>query len=124
MTESEKKVCHGIIHGNAVVAGGIAAGLAQLPCGDVAPLAALEVEMTLSLAKVFGISIDKAGATSLLASLAGTTIGRGASQIRVGWIPGVGNAINAGIAVSVVEGIGWTVAKHFEAQRDAENEKK
>lgn len=124
MTDSEKKACHGIIHTNAVAAGGIAAGLAQIPGVDNAPLAALEVEMTIALGKVFGISITKSGAASVLAGVTGTVVGRGISQVLVGWIPGIGNAINAGTAASVVEGIGWSVAKTFEAQRDAENEKK
>ncbi len=124
MTESEKKACHGIIHTNAVAAGGIAAGMAQLPGVDNAPLAALEIEMTIALANVFGISIGKTAAMSVLSGVAGTTVGRAVSQVLVGWIPGVGNAINAGTAASVVEGIGWSVAKTFEAQRDAQNEKK
>lgn len=124
MTESEKKACHGIIHANAVAASGIAAGLAQFPGGDNAPLAAIELEMTMALGGVFGISVTKAGAASILSGVVGTTVGRVVSQVLVGWIPGVGNAINAGTAASVVEGIGWSVAKTFEAQRDADREKK
>lgn len=123
MTNSEKKACRGIIHTNAVAAGGIAAGLAQIPGVDNAPLAALEVEMTIALGKVFGISVTKSAATSILAGVAGTAVGRGISQFLVGWIPGIGNAVNAGTAASVVEGIGWSVAKTFEAQRDAANGK-
>ena len=123
MTSSEKKACHGIIHLNATAAAGVAAGLAQIPGVDNAPLFAIEVEMTIALAKVFGISITKAGAKAVLSGVAGTTVGRAISQVLVGWIPGIGNAINAGTAASVVEGIGWAVAKTFEAQRDADNEK-
>ena len=123
MTSSEKKACHGIIHLNATAAAGIAGGLAQIPGVDNAPLFLIEVEMTIALAKVFGISITKAGAKSVLSGVAGTTVGRAISQVLVGWIPGIGNAINAGTAASVVEGIGWAVAKTFEAQRDADNEK-
>lgn len=124
MTESEKKACHGIIHANAVAAGGIAAGLAQLPGVDNAPLVAIEVEMTMALGHVFGINVTKTAAASILSGVVGTTVGRGVSQALVGWIPGFGNAINAGTAASVVEGIGWSVAKTFEAQRDADREKK
>lgn len=123
MTPSEKKACHGIIHANAVAASGIAAGLAQLPGVDNAPLAALEVEMAIALAGVFDISLSKTAAAAALSGVVGTTVGRGVSQVLVGWIPGIGNAINAGTAASVVEGIGWSLAKTFEAQRDAKKEK-
>ena len=59
-----------------------------------------------------------------MSGVVGTTVGRVVSQVLVGWIPGVGNAINAGTAASVVEGIGWSVAKTFEAQMVADRIKK
>ena len=124
MTDSEKKSCHGIIHTNAIAAGGIAAGLAQLPGVDNAPLAALEVEMAIALARVFDIDLSQTAAAAVLSGVVGTTVGRGISQIVVGWIPGFGNAINAATATSVVEGIGWSLAKTFEAQRNAKKGKK
>ena len=123
MTDSEKKACHGIIHLNATAAAGIAAGLAQLPGVDNGPLTALEVEMTMALAGVFKISITKSGAMAVLSGVVGTVVGRGVSQVLVGWIPGIGNAINAATAAGVVESIGWAVAKTFEAQRDAGKDK-
>ena len=45
---------------------------------------------------------------------AATLVGRGVSQALVGWIPGVGNIINASTAASITEGLGWIVAKNFE----------
>ncbi|MBS4879931.1 MAG: hypothetical protein KH138_06445 [Firmicutes bacterium] len=43
-------------------------------------------------------------------------IGRGISQTLVGWIPGLGNAINAGTAAGLTEAIGWILADDFDKQ--------
>ncbi len=36
-----------------------------------------------------------------------------ASQVLVGWIPGIGNAVNASTAAALTEGIGWAMANEF-----------
>lgn len=118
MTDKEKKNCHHIIHTNSLAAAGIAAGLAQLPNADIAPLMALEVEMVMALGRVFDISLTQSAAKGLVASLAGATVGRGISQWLVGWIPGWGNAINATTAASVVEALGWAAADHFDNEKN------
>ena len=41
-------------------------------------------------------------------------IGRAASQVLIGWVPGVGNVVNAVTAASLTEAIGWIMAKEFE----------
>ena len=50
------------------------------------------------------------------ASAAAATIGRTASQVLIGWIPGVGNIINATTAATLTEAIGWIMANEFEKQ--------
>ena len=49
---------------------------------------------------------SKNAATAALSGVIGTAVGRTISQVLVGWIPGLGNAINGATAVSVVEAIG------------------
>lgn len=119
MTESEKSQCHHIIHLNAVAASGVAAGIAQLPGADNLPLAAIEVEMVIALGQVFGISVTKSGAKGIIAGVAGTTVGRTVSQFLVGWVPGLGNAINASTAAGVVEALGWAAADHFDKEKQS-----
>ena len=118
MTEKQRKACHGIIHTHAAGASAVAAGLAQLPGIDNAPLSAIEVAMAIELAAVFGITLDKSMASAALSGVIGTAVGRTVSQILVGWIPGIGNAINGATAAAVVESIGWALAKKFEAQSE------
>lgn len=118
MTDKERKNCHHIIHTNSVAAAGIAAGLAQLPNADIAPLMALEVEMVIALGNVFCISVTKSAAKGIIASIAGASAGRAISQWLVGWIPGWGNAINASTAAGVVETLGWAAADHFDNEKN------
>ena len=44
----------------------------------------------------------------------GATVGRTVSQILIGWIPGIGNAINATTAAGLTEAIGWKIANEFD----------
>jgi uncharacterized protein (DUF697 family) len=113
MTNSQKKRCHTIIHGAAVSGAGIAAAMAQLPGSDNVPLVALEVGMTITLGSVFGISITESAAKSIIVGAWGTTNGRGIFQFGIGWIPGLGNSLNAGTAASVIELLEWAIVKDF-----------
>ena len=70
--------------------------------------------MTIRLGNVFGMQLEESAAKAAIGSVAGATIGRAVSQCLVGWIPGIGNAINAGTAASVTEALGWLIAKDFE----------
>ena len=40
-----------------------------------------------------------------------------ASQFLVGWIPGLGNAVNAATAAGITETLGWKVADKFDKER-------
>lgn len=114
MTDSQKKKCETIIHGASVAAAGAAAGLAQIPGADNAAIIPIQVAMIISLGQVFGRELTKNAATALLGTAAASTVGRATSQFLVGWIPGLGNAINAGTAASVTEALGWTIASRFD----------
>ncbi|MBQ9492420.1 MAG: hypothetical protein IJR54_01630 [Oscillibacter sp.] len=43
-----------------------------------------------------------------------TLVGRGVSQFLLGWIPGVGNVLNAATAAGVTEALGWAIAADFD----------
>lgn len=113
MTNAQKKKCHAIIHTASTAAAGIGAGLAQVPGSDNAIITPIQLTMTISLGKVFGVSLGEAAAKSALASVAASTVGRAASQVLIGWVPGLGNAINASTA-ALTESIGWLIAKEFD----------
>ena len=116
MTSAEKAKCHAIIHAASVAAAGVGAGMAQIPGSDNAVLTPIQLTMTISLGKVFDIELTESAAKAAIASAAASTIGRTAVQFLVGWIPGVGNAINAGTAASLTEAMGWIIAKDFDRQ--------
>lgn len=116
MTSEQTAKCHAIIHANAAAAGAVGAAGAQLPCADNALLVPIQIEMIVSLGGVFGIEILQSAAESMLATSLTTIFGRGISQVLVGWIPGIGNIINAGTAAGVTETIGWIIANQFDSQ--------
>lgn len=114
MTSEQKEECHKIIHVAAASGAGIAAAAAQLPGSDNVALVALEIGMTIKLGAIFNVNINESFAKSIVASTAGTLVGRGVSQFLVGWIPGLGNAINASTAAGVIETLGWALASDFD----------
>lgn len=114
MTDKQKKECHAIIHAASAAAAGVGAGLAQIPGSDNALITPIQLTMAISLGKVFNRTISDAYAKAAVASLAASKIGRTASQFLVGWIPGVGNAVNASTAAGITETMGWLLAKEFD----------
>lgn len=53
---------------------------------------------------------------AIIHTASASTVGRAASQVLVGWIPFVGNAINASTAAALTESVGWLLAKEFASQ--------
>lgn len=113
MTRKQKSQCHAIIHAASTAAAGAGAGLAQVPGSDNAIITPIQLTMTISLGRVFDIELTESAAKAALASAAASTLGRTISQVLLGWIPGVGNVINAGTAAAITEAIGWALAKDF-----------
>lgn len=114
MTEEQNSSCHKIIHTASVAAAAAGGGLAQLPGSDNAVIVPIQIGMIVSLGKVFGKSITKSFATSLLATAGATVGGRMISQVLFGWFPILGNALNASTAAGVTEAIGWWIADYFD----------
>lgn len=107
------KKCNGIIHGASVACGGVGTGLAQLPGSDNAVIVPIQIGMIVGLGSVFELNITESVAKSIIASAGATITGRTVSQFLVGWIPGIGNAINTATAAGVTEAIGWIAVKNF-----------
>ncbi len=116
MTPDQEAKCHGIIHSASVAAAGIGAGLAQIPVSDNALITPIQLAMTISLGAVFGVELTKSAAQASVASATAATVGRGFSQVLVGWIPIIGNVINATTAATITEAIGWLLANEFAEQ--------
>ena len=114
MTDNEKKKCGAIIHTASAAAAGAASGMAQLPGSDNAVLTPIQLTMTISLGKVFNKTLDESAAKAAIGSVAAATVGRTISQVLIGWIPGIGNAVNAATAASITEALGWAIAKDFD----------
>lgn len=114
MTDKQRAECHAIIHAASAGCAGVGAGLAQLPGSDNAVITPIQLTMTISLGRVFGISLTESTALATIGSVAASTVGRTASQVLVGWIPGVGNIINAATAATLTETLGWLIVKEFD----------
>lgn len=69
--------------------------------------------MITAIGKIFDIRIGEAGAKSIIASFTTAVAGRALSQLLLGWIPGLGNAINIATAVALTETLGWNAVDHF-----------
>ena len=113
MNNQQKAKCQAIIHSASASAGAVGAGLAQIPCSDNAVITPIQLVMTVSLGRVFGIELTDSAARAAIASAAAATVGRTASQLLLGWIPIAGNIINAGTAATITEAIGWLLAADF-----------
>lgn len=114
MALTKKEKVHGIVHGASAAAAAAAAGLAQLPGSDYAILVPIQGGMVAAIALVHGRKLTEAAATGVVGTIGATVVGRTVTQVLVGWIPGVGNAINAATAVALTEAIGWFSHKFFE----------
>ena len=114
MTNSQRTACNAAIHTASAACAAVGAGLAQIPGSDSLAITPIQLAMTLSLAKVFGISIEEGSVKAAIASASATAVERTASQVAVGWIPGYGNVINAVTAAALTETIGWIIASDFE----------
>lgn len=113
LTESQLKKCHAIIHSASVAAGGGGTSLAQIPLADSAIITPIQIAMIIGLGGVFELHVSEGVAKGIIGSVMAAVVGRYVSQLFVGWLPIVGNAINAATAAGITELIGWAAVKHF-----------
>ena len=104
---------NGIIHTASAAAGAVGAGTAQTVTADRVALAAIQVPMVIAIAEVCGKQIDRASAIAFMAQKFTQNVGIYAASRLVVWIPGWGNAINAGVATSMTEALGWATYNYY-----------
>ena len=114
MTDEQKAKCHVAIHTASAAAAAVGGGLAQIPGSDNVVLTPIQLTMTIALGKVFGKSLSDSTALEAIGSVAASTVGRTVSQVLIGWVPGIGNVINATTAASITEALGWAIANEFD----------
>ncbi|MFV9507429.1 MAG: hypothetical protein AB4911_22990 [Oscillochloridaceae bacterium umkhey_bin13] len=115
-----------IIHASATGAAALSGVMANIAMfgADIPFLAAINITMILSLGKLFGQKLERKALTTvglqLLAMSAGPLVAKG----LLGIVPGLGNLINAGVAFTITEGIGWTAFMIFDSGNDITKMKK
>lgn len=114
MTERRKRNCETIIHAAAAVSAA-AGGSTVLPGSDAVVIMPVQVGMVLALAREFDVKLTAAVAKSAAYASFGQIIGKGASRLLGGAIPGVGNIVRAGVAFSLTQALGWAVVAQLEA---------
>ena len=116
MTSEQESKCHAIIHTASAGAAAAGGGLAQAALfgADSAVIVPIQIGMIISFGVVFGKTISKTTAKSILKTKTATAVGRKVSSILFGWMPGIGNVINATTAAGVTEALGWYVADAFD----------
>lgn len=112
LSRRELNKCRFTIHSAATACGGV--GLTpHIPLSDSVILIPIQVGMILRLGQIFDVEISKAAAQSIVFSALTSAVGRSISQLLVGWIPGIGNAVNLVTAASLTEAIGWNFVREY-----------
>ena len=88
-------------------------GLAQVPGSDAAVITPIQVAMIVAIGAEHGTPIGKSAAAELVLPFSAAVVGRGLSQCLLGWVPGLGNAVNAITAAALTEAIGWAADAYF-----------
>lgn len=118
-TKAEK--IHALIHAAAASCAAVGGGLAQAPGADTAVITPIQVAMIVAIGAEHGTPISKTAAAELILPFSAAAVGRGLSQCLLGWMPGLGNVVNAITAAALTEAIGWAANAYFaEAQRGPE----
>ncbi len=73
--------------------------------------------MIVAIGAEHGAPVSKSAAAELILPFSAAVFGRGASQLLLGWLPGLGNVLNAATAAALTEAIGWAADGYFGAAR-------
>ena len=103
-----------VIHGAAAASSAAAAGMAQAPTSDNAVIVPIQVAMIAAIGKIHGQELSHSAALGVLSAASAGVVGRTISQLLLGWVPVLGNAINAATAAALTEAIGWGADKILE----------
>jgi uncharacterized protein (DUF697 family) len=100
-----------IIRTAATAASVAAGGMAPFPGADNTILTPIQAAMIIAIGQCCGKSLGQADALAMLGAISMRVAGRVTSQVLVGRLPFVGNAINVGSAAVVTQSIGWAAYK-------------
>lgn len=111
--EEKRKKCHKTIHAASLTAAII--GFSPIPFSDAVLLVPVQLTMMSRLHKIFGQSWSESLGKSLSRELIVVGLGRGAVGNILKLVPAVGTvagaAINATVASSITESLGWVTVK-------------
>ncbi|MEX0380593.1 YcjF family protein [Leuconostoc sp. MS02] len=111
--DQTKIKCHRIIHAASLSAAIV--GCSPIPFSDAFLLVPIQLTMMSRLHKLFGQSWSASVGRSLSKELVVVGLGRSAVGNIIKFVPAVGTvagaAINASVAVSITEALGWTTVK-------------
>jgi uncharacterized protein (DUF697 family) len=119
MLDQERKAkATKIIDDIAQTAATLTAVFSQIPGMGVATLTKLYLEMLAKIAALFNQELEAQAARSLALTACNHYAGAIFRKSVLGWIPLIGNAINAKITYDLTKNIGWFFYHHFD--RDGE----
>lgn len=111
--EETRKKCHKTIHAASLTA--VIIGFSPIPFSDSFLLVPVQLTMMSRLHKIFGQSWSESLGKSLSKELVVVSLGRGAVGNILKFIPAVGTvagaAINATVASTITESLGWVTVK-------------
>ena len=113
ISREKKEKCEKIINASAVACGGVGTGLAQLPLADSAIITPIQIAMVIKIGKELDMDITESMATAIVSSLTGAVLGRSVSAVMFGWLPVVGNIVNAATSTGLTKTIGYLAMKKF-----------
>ena len=107
-----------IIHGAAIAAAAIAAGMAQISesqpeSADSIPIVGIQGTMLSSITSEFNAVSTQTIAVTIIGTCLATILGRTASKGLLGRFPDCGKALNATTAAVITEIIGWCAVAFF-----------
>lgn len=121
MTNQQYEDCQVIIHTTA--AASAAAGVLPLPGSDSVAIVAAQTAMIIALGKVFGVRLTESAAEAMALTMITQYSGRLVAGGLIKLIPFagtfVGGCVNASVAASITETLGWEVAEDFDRQSTA-----
>lgn len=111
--EEKRKKCHKTVHAASLTAAII--GFSPIPFSDAFLLVPVQLTMMARLHKIFGQSWSESLGKSLSRELIVVGLGRGAVGNILKLVPAVGTvagaAINATVAITITESLGWVTVK-------------
>ena len=122
---SKEEEAKGVVVGMTMTNAFIGFFSAQLPGFDEIALSSTELAMGLKIVKgIYGFNFGDAVIKSIMLTVKAHFVGKAVSK-TVSWIPGIGNAINAGIAGYTTKAFGYALVDECERiQRELDRGKK